>query len=191
MNILLINSSPRKEGNTQILLNVFSDTAKELGASVETVQIGNSNIKSCKACGVCREKKNKKCVINNDCFNEVFEKMTKADAIIFGSPTYFAGMTPELKCLIDRAGYVARGNDSLLKRKIAASVITQRRGGGTCVFEQINFMPLMSEMIVVGADYWNFANGGAIGEVENDGEGIMTVINLAKNVVWLLEKMAK
>ena len=189
MKILAFNGSPRVGGNTEILLKEVMQTAKDLGAEVELVQLGGSNIKPCRACMVCREKKNKKCVFDDDIFNDCFEKMLEADAILLGTPTYFAAMTPELKCLIDRSGYVARGNGGLFKHKVGAGVIAQRRGGATSVLESINYMFLMSEMIVPGSTYWNFGVAGPKGEVVHDEEGMSNMRNLGENIVWLVNKI--
>lgn len=193
MKILAINSSPRHEGNTAILLNEVLKSAKKeaRGEEIETefINIGASGIKPCRACGACRKMQNKKCVINDDVFNEIFAKMVEADALVFGSPTYFSGMTPELKSLIDRSGYVARGNGMLFRRKLGAAVIAQRRGGATSVLESINFMFLMSEMFVVGSTYWNFGTGGEKGDVANDKEALENMENLGQNIAWLLKKI--
>lgn len=188
MKVLAFNSSPREGGNTEILLKEALKAIEKEGIEVELVQIGGKNIPGCKACGACRVNKNKKCAFDDDIFNECFEKILEADAILLGTPTYFAGMTPELKALIDRAGYVARGNGGLLKHKIGAGVIAQRRGGATSVLESINYMFLMSEMIVPGSTYWNFGFGGAKGEVLEDQEGLANMKNLGENITWLLRK---
>ena len=189
MKVLAFNGSPREGGNTEILLKEVLKTIEKEGIETEFVQIGGKNISGCKACGACRNLKNKKCSFSEDIFNECFEKMIEADAILFGTPTYFAGMTPELKALIDRSGYVARGNGGLFKHKIGAGVIAQRRGGATSVLESINYMFLMSEMIIPGSTYWNFGFGGAKGEVLEDEEAMMNMKNLGENIVWLLKKI--
>lgn len=189
MKVLAINGSPRKGGNTEILLEKVLKVITEENIETTLIQIGASGIKPCVACGACYESKNQKCIINDDIFNNIFKEMLSADALIFGSPTYFAGMTPELKSLIDRSGYVARANGGLFKRKLGAAVVAQRRGGATSVLESINFMFLMSEMFVVGSTYWNFGNGRAQGEVLNDAEAIENMENLGKNIAWLLKKI--
>lgn len=191
MKLLAINGSPRKGGNTEILLKEVLKSAKSQGVEVEFIQVGGSDIKPCRACFGCASKKDNKCVFNDDCFNEIMAKMLDADAFVLGSPSYFSAMTPELKSLIDRAGFVAYINDGLFKHKIGAAVCAQRRGGGTSVMESINYMFLMSEMFVAGSTYWNFANGMEKGEVLNDAEGIANMHNLGENIAWLLEKIKK
>lgn len=189
MKVVAFNGSPREGGNTEILLKEVLKTLSEKGIDTEFVQLGGKKINPCKACGGCRKVLNKKCVFDDDIFNEFFEKMVEADAILLGTPTYFAGMTPELKALIDRSGYVARGNGGLFRRKIGAGVIAQRRGGATSVLESINYMFLMSEMIVPGSTYWNFGFGAGKGDVLEDKEALVNMQNLGENIAWLLGKI--
>jgi multimeric flavodoxin WrbA len=130
MKALAINGSPRKGGNTEILLRKVLEPIAAAGHATEYVQVGGTRIRGCTACGACGRIKNKRCVIDDDIFNLAFAKMIDADAIVIGSPTYFADLTAETKALIDRAGYVALANGGLLRRKIGAAVVAQRRGGG-------------------------------------------------------------
>jgi len=189
MKVTAFNGSPRVGGNTEILLKEVLKVIEKQGVETELVKLGGTGIKPCTACRACQKLLNKKCVMNDDVFNEYFEKMLESDAILLGTPTYFAGMTPELKSLIDRSGTLARCNGSLFKHKIGAGVIAQRRGGATSVLESINYMFLMSEMIVPGSTYWNFGFGGAKGEVLEDEEALRNMRNLGENIVWLLKKI--
>ena len=115
--------------------------------------------------------------------------MIEADGIVIGSPTYFASLTSETKGLIDRAGYVCRGNGGLLKHKVGAGVAAVRRAGAVNVFNAINHFLLINEMFVPGSSYWNLGIGRAIGEVENDDEGMQTMDNLGDNMAFLLKKL--
>ncbi len=189
MKVVAFNGSPREGGNTEILLKEVLKVLVEKGIDTEFIQIGGKKINPCRACGACRKALNKKCVFEDDIFNECFEKMVQADAILLGTPTYFAGMTPETKALIDRSGYVARGNGGLFRHKIGAGVISQRRGGATSVLESINYMFLMSEMVVPGSTYWNFGFGADKGDVLQDEEALKNMQNLGENIAWLLEKI--
>ena len=137
----------------------------------------------------CIENKDKKCVVDNDVLNEYLGKMLEADGIILGSPTYFADLTTELKALIDRAGFVARANGNLFKRKVGAAVVAVRRAGAIHVFDSINHFFLISEMIVPGSTYWNVAFGRQKGEVRNDEEGLDTIKTLAHNMAWVIRKL--
>jgi multimeric flavodoxin WrbA len=152
--------------------------------------MAGQTIRGCTACGQCFKKKNRRCVVDNDIANECIEKMVKADGIILASPTYFANVSTELKALIDRAGFVARGNDDMFQRKIGAAVVAVRRGGAICVFDSINHFFLLSQMIVPGSIYWNMGFGLAKGEVEQDEEGLKTMQVLGQNMAWLLKKTA-
>ncbi len=188
MKVIAINGSPKKNGNTNLLLNKVLDELKKEGIDTEIIQLGGKNIHGCTACQNCKKNKNKKCAIN-DVFNDIFQKTIDADAIIIGSPTYFANVTTEVKAFIDRAGLVARGNGFLYKRKIGSAVVAVRRAGSIPVFDAINKLFFANEMIVPGSSYWNLGIGGAPGDVENDDEGITTMNNLGKNIAWLLKKL--
>ncbi len=189
MKVVAFNGSPRREGNTKILIDtVFSVLEKE-GIETEMIQLGNKLIHGCTACGKCKEIQNGKCHIKNDHLNYCIEKMIEADGIIIGSPVYFADVTTEVKALIDVAGYVTRANGFTLKRKIGAAVIAVRRGGALHTYESLNNFFLINQMIVPGSTYWNFAFGRNPGEVLDDEEGMQTMQALAENMAWLLKKI--
>jgi multimeric flavodoxin WrbA len=115
--------------------------------------------------------------------------MEAADGIILASPTYFADVTTEMKALMDRAGYVGRANGNLLRRKVGAAVVVARRAGAIHAFDTINHFFLINEMIVPGSSYWNLGYGRAVGEVQQDEEGLRTMRVLGQNLAWLLEKV--
>ncbi len=189
MKVVAFNGSPRKEGNTAALIrHVLTELEKE-GIETETVQVGGKSIHGCTACVKCFENKDKKCVIDKDIVNECIEKMIEADGIILGSPTYFADLTPELKALIDRSGFVAGANGGLFRRKVGAAVVAVRRAGSIHVFDSINHFFTISQMIIPGSSYWNVGIGLAEGDVEKDEEGIRTMETLGQNMAWLLKKL--
>jgi multimeric flavodoxin WrbA len=185
MYAVALNGSPRKNGNTSILLDNVLDTLKESGWETELVQVGGKRIRGCNACRKCWENKDMKCVFNDDIFNDVFQKIIRADAVIAGSPTYFAGTASEIKGLLDRTGYVSLANGRLLAGKIGAAVAAVRRGGATHVFDTINHMFLMCQMIVPGSTYWNIGVGHEKGDVEKDEEGLFNMKNLGQTINWL------
>ena len=115
--------------------------------------------------------------------------MIAANAIILGSPTYFADVSTEMKALIDRAGFVAKANGDMFRRKVGAGVVAVRRGGGIHVFDSLNHFFFISQMIVPGSSYWNLGYGLAPGDVEKDAEGIETMHTLGKNMAYLLKKL--
>ncbi|KKI00307.1 FMN reductase [Methanosarcina sp. 1.H.T.1A.1] len=189
MKVVAFNGSPRKGGNTASLIeHVFSELEKE-GIETEMVQLGGKSIHGCIACMKCFENMDRRCVIDKDIVNECIEKMIEADGIILASPTYFADLTPELKALIDRAGFVAKVNNEMFRNKVGVAVVAVRRAGSIHVFDSINHFFTISQMIIPGSSYWNIGIGLAEGDVEKDEEGIRTMETLGQNMAWLLKKL--
>ena len=191
MKAVAINGSPRKGGNTEILLKKVLAPLAKAGWDTELVQLGGANIHGCRACYQCRKKKNGRCAHDDDFFNPCFEKMVAADAIILGSPTYFTDVSAEMKALLDRAGFVALANGGLFRGKIGASVVAVRRGGGTHAFDTMNHMFLMSGAIVPGSTYWNLGYGLDKGDVSKDEEAARNMNDLGETIVWLGEAIHK
>ncbi|HNW33298.1 MAG TPA: flavodoxin family protein [Candidatus Ozemobacteraceae bacterium] len=189
MNVLAINGSPRKDGNTALLIRETLMQLEAEGIETELVQIGGMPIRGCTACGACYERKDRKCIMTGDPVNEIIGKMDKADAIILGSPTYFADVSAEMKALIDRAGFVGGANEKMWRRKVGAAVVAVRRCGAIHVFDTINHFFLISEMIIAGSSYWNMGIGLEAGGVSSDEEGIDTMKTLGRNMAWLLKKL--
>lgn len=189
MKVVAFNGSARKDGNTAILLRRVLAVLEAEGVETELIQLAGKQIHGCMACSTCRKIKNRECKIVNDPVNGFIAKMAEADGILLGSPTYFSMMTPEMKALIDRAGYVARANGDMFQRKIGAAVVAVRRAGGIPTFDAINHFFLISQMIIPGSSYWNVGVGGAKGDVEKDEEGLKTMDDLGKNMAWLLKKL--
>jgi multimeric flavodoxin WrbA len=185
MYALAVNGSPRPQGNTEILLQRVLEPLNAAGWETELIQIGGKKIRGCMACYKCFEQKNSRCAMDNDVLNPTLEKMLRADAIILGSPTYFSDVSAEMKALLDRSGFVARANDRAFKGKIGAAVVAVRRGGATHVYDTINHMFLMNQMIVPGSLYWNMGYGLKKGEVESDTEGLNNMANLGRVIAWL------
>jgi multimeric flavodoxin WrbA len=189
MKVVAFNGSPRADGNTSILLKKVLQALEAEGIETEFVQLGGQPINGCMACQTCWKLKNKQCKIVNDNVNLYIQKMAEADGIILGSPTYFSMMTPELKALIDRAGYVGMSNDHMFRRKVGAAVVAVCRAGAIPTFDAINHFFLISEMIIPGSSYWNVGVGRAKGEVNDDEEGLATMETLGKNMAWLLKQL--
>lgn len=189
MKALAINASPRKTGNTATLLQTVLDEIAVAGIATELIHIGGQAIHGCTGCRKCGENKNQRCVIANDCINDTIAKMIDADAIILGSPTYFADVSTEMKALIDRAGYVTLANGGLLTRKIGAAVAAVRRGGSTHAIDTMIHLFGICQMINVGSSYWNMGFGNKPGEVTQDAEGIETMKNLGRNIAWLMKSI--
>ena len=189
MRVVAFNGSPRKEGNTYILIQKVLDEIRAEGIETEIVQLSGKKIKGCVACYQCFQKMNKRCAMENDDVNECFEKMQGADGIILGSPTYFANVTSEIKALIDRCGIVSMANGGLLKRKVGGAVVAARRAGSVNAFDAINRFFLYSQMLVPGSCYWNMGMGLEPGDVNNDQEGLNIMKVLGKNMAWTLKKV--
>lgn len=185
MKAIAINSSPRKGGNTEILLNSVLAPLQESGWETELVQIGGKPVRGCTACTKCFENKDMKCIIDTDPVNSIIAKMAEADAIILGSPTYFADVTAEMKALIDRAGYVSIANGRCFKGKIGVSVSAVRRAGALRAFDTMNHLFQISKMIIPGSTYWNLGVGRLPGEVESDEEGLNNMTDLGRMINWL------
>ncbi|HKK42580.1 MAG TPA: flavodoxin family protein [Bacteroidales bacterium] len=188
MKVLGINCSPRKAGNTELLIKeVFKALEKE-GIKTEFFQLGGKNLKGCVACMKCVKKGDGRCHKDNDVINECIGKMVKADGIIIGSPVYHADLTADAKALLEVASYSLRASGSPLKYKIGAGVIAVRRAGAIHAFDSINHFFLINQMIIPGSSYWNIGIGREKGEVLKDEEGMRTMKDLGKNMAWLLKK---
>ncbi|HWR44144.1 flavodoxin family protein [Sporomusa sp.] len=189
MKVLGINGSPRKDGNTAILIRTIFEELNEQGIDTEIIQLSDVTIKGCVACGGCVAHKNEKCIVVDDNFNECFAKMVAADGIILGSPVYSAGVTSQIKALIDRAAIVLAANKGLLKHKVGAAVVAARRGGAISAVDTLHHFLHSKEMFLVGSTYWNMVYGREIGEVNQDQEGIDNIKNIGQNMAWLLKKI--
>jgi len=189
MKVVAFNCSARKDGNTAILVRrVFAELEKE-GIETELVQFAGQTIRGCTACRQCFKNKDRQCAVKGDIANDCIAKMVAADGIILASPTYFADVSAEMKALIDRAGYVAKANDEMFKRKVGAAVVAVRRGGEIHAFDSMNHFFLISQMVIPGSCYWNMGFGLNKGEVQQDEEGLRTMQILGQNMAWLLKKI--
>ncbi len=189
MRVVAFNGSPRKNGNTATLIgHVLAEIEKE-GIETERVQLGGHRIAGCTACMGCFKARDQRCSVTDDILNDCLEKMIAADGILLGSPTYFANLSPEIKALIDRAGFVAKANGELFRRKVGAAVVAVRRAGSVHTFDSINHFFTIGQMIIPGSSYWNMGIGLKPGDVESDEEGLRTMRTLGQNMAWLLKKL--
>jgi multimeric flavodoxin WrbA len=185
MKVVAINGSPRKGGNTEVLLKAALEPLAQAGWDTELVRIGGKDIHGCRACFKCWETQDRRCVFGKDAFNAVFEKVLGADALILGSPTYFADVSAEMKAFIDRAGFVSMANGCLLAGKIGAAVVAVRRAGATHVFDTMNHLFQISQMVLPGSTYWNMGYGLEPGTVAADAEALRNMNQLGKAMGWL------
>lgn len=184
MKALLINGSPHKEGNTYLALNEVAKTLNAEGVETEILWIGNKPVRGCIACFKCMELGH--CVFRDDLMVELEEKVKEADAIIVGSPTYYAGPNGSLCAILDRL-FLSYSKE--LQYKPAAAVAICRRGGASCTFERLNKYFTMTNMPLATSQYWNMAYGLVPGDVEKDGEGMQTMRTLARNMAWMLKNL--
>lgn len=190
MRVVAFNGSGRKDGNTCLLLKIVLEELDKEGLETELIQMAERDpIQGCVSCFRCMERKNMRCAIETDPFNDYFRKISEADGILLGSPVYFSDITAGMKALIERCGFVARANGNLLRRKVGAGVIAVRRAGSNHSLASLNYLFLISEMIIPGSSYWNMGIGRNPGEAAGDAEGVETMRTLGRNMAWLLKKL--
>ena len=189
MKVLGINCSPRRGGNTETLINEVFKSLEKQGIKTEFFQLGGKEVNGCIACMKCRKKKDGFCHQKNPVINNCIERMLKADAIIIGSPVYYADVTADCKALLEIAGFALGSMGKPLRHIPGAAVIAVRRGGAVHAFDSINHFFFINEMIVPGSSYWNLGIGREKGEVKSDEEGITTMRILGENMGWLLKRI--
>ncbi len=183
MNILMINGSPRKNGNTARALAEMEQIFLGEGFRVETVQIGTDPIRGCIACASC--KKTGKCVFD-DMVNEIAPKLRACDGLVIGSPVYYASANGSLISLLDRLFY---SNNADLTMKVGTAIAVARRGGTTATFDELNKYFTIYGMPIASGQYWNSLHGMAIGEAEGDEEGLQNMRTVARNMSFLLKSI--
>ncbi len=190
MKVVAFNGSSRKDGNTAFLVRkVFAELEAE-GIETELVQLYNKGFRGCTACLKCAETADNTCSgLPDDGVNECIEKMLAADGIILASPTYYANCTATTQALMERAGYATRKSGNPLARKVGAAVVAVRRGGAIHAFDSMNHWFQINEMIVIGSSYWNMGIGLGKGDVEQDDEGMETMVTLGRSMAWALKKL--
>lgn len=189
MKVLGISGSPRRGGNTEILVKLGLEVLGQEGVETEYLSLADYPVKPCLGCGGCFKSESHECVQQDPAFEGMTDRFKAADGFLIGSPVYFGSATPQTMSLLDRIGYVSRCQGNFLRRKVGAAIVVARRAGQNFTFAQLNYFFLISEMIVPGSSYWNVAFGREKGEVQNDAEGLTTVKNLAANMAWLLKKL--
>jgi multimeric flavodoxin WrbA len=185
MKVLLINGSPKANGNTAFALSQMEEVFHAAGVETECLQVGSQLIRGCTGCAGCY--KLGKCVFD-DLVNETAAKLPEYDGIVIGSPVYYASPNGTLLSFLDRLFYSTGKIDK--RMKVGASVVVARRGGCTAAMDVLNKYFTISEIPVASSTYWNIIHGGKPGEAEQDAEGIRTMRNLAKNMVFLMNAIA-
>ena len=185
MKVLLINGSPHKEGNTAYALNQMAEVFADCNVECEILQVGSQAIRGCVGCGSCY--KTRKCVFD-DLVNETAARFAEFDGIVVGSPVYYASPNGTLISFLDRLFYSTGHIDK--RMKVGAAVVCARRGGCTASMDVLNKYFTISSMPVASSTYWNQIHGAKPGEAAMDAEGIRTMRNLAKNMVFLMNAIA-
>lgn len=189
MKVVAFNGSARKDGNTARLVREVFDRLEAAGIETELVQLAGQEIHGCKACYQCFTNQDECCAHDDDAINACIAKMREAQGIILASPTYVADVTPEIKCLMDRAGLTGRANAGMFKGKVGAAVVSVRREGAIHALDTLNHFFLISGMVIPGSSYWNIGFGGRGVQVEQDAEGMQTMRDLGDNMAWVLKKL--
>ena len=184
MKVLMINGSPRENGNTAIALDEMKNVFEAEGVETKIVQVGNKNVRGCVACGRCVELG--KCVFD-DIVNELAPDLEAADGLVIASPVYYASANATLIAVLDRLFYSTPFSKAM---KVGASVVCARRGGCSATFDELNKYFTISNMPVASSQYWNSIHGRAPGEAQQDEEGKQTMRVLARNMAFLMKSIA-
>ena len=184
MKVLMLNGSPRRDGNTALALSEMEKVFAAEGIEVQTVQIGNQAIRGCIACGSCG--RTGKCVFD-DAVNELAPLFEQADGLVVASPVYYASANATLIACLDRLFYSTGFSKTM---KVGAAVVCARRGGTTATFDELNKYFTIAGMPVASSQYWNNIHGRLPGEAAQDAEGLQTMRTLARNMAFLMKSIA-
>ena len=184
MKVLMINGSPRLNGNTSIALDERKKVFEEEGVEAEIAQVGNKNVRGCIACNKCAE--TGKCVFD-DVVNELAPKFEEADGLVIASPVYYASANATLIATLDRLFYSTHFDKTM---KVGASVVCARRGGCSATFDELNKYFTITNMPIASSQYWNSIHGRAQGEADQDEEGKQTMRVLARNMTFLMKSIS-
>ena len=184
MKVLMINGSPDPKGCIHTAMQIAAQEFAKLGVEAEELRIGSMDIRGCIGCRYC--KKAGKCVFD-DLVNETAPKLAEADGVILGSPVYFGTPNGTLLSFVQRLFYSTPAD---LHMKAGAAIVSCRRGGNSATFETLNQFFGISGMPVVPSTYWNDVHGYSSRDVYEDKEGVQTIRNMAKNMVFLMKSIA-
>ncbi|MBQ3080791.1 MAG: flavodoxin family protein [Clostridia bacterium] len=184
MKVLIINASPRKNGNTSLSLTQMEKVFRSEGIECETLSIGSMDIRGCVSCGYCS--KHGKCAFD-DIVNEAAKKFEEADGLVVASPVYYAMANGTISSFLQRLFYSSDFDKTM---KVGASVAVARRGGLSSTYDELNKFFGISGMPIASGQYWNSVHGGAPGEAEQDAEGLQGMRTLARNMAFLIKSIA-
>lgn len=186
MKVVGFNGSPRKDGNTNILMNRLFRELEHEGIKTELVQLSEKEIRGCIACSKCYKNKDQRCAVKTDAANEYIEKMTGAQGIVLGSSVHFQDVTSEMKALIDRAGSVGLANGRMYRNKVGAALACFRRSGGMHTVDSMNHFFLSNEVIIAGRV---LGVAREKGDMEKDEEGLQIATSLGQRMAWVLRRL--
>jgi len=186
MRVVAFNGSPRKDGNTFVLISRLLEELSRQGFQTEIVQLSAKEIHGCIACFKCFENQNRRCAVKKDPLNEYIEKIEKAEGVILGSPVYFQEVTPEMKALIDRVGFVGLANGRMYTNKVGVSAACFRRSGGSRTVESMNHLFLSNDFVIAGRV---LGMAREKGEMEKDEEGLQIAKTLGQRMAWIMKKL--
>ena len=186
MKILMLNGSPKQNGNTATALAEMATVFAKHGIETETITVGNLEIRGCVGCGTCYRNDGAGCVMG-DIVNDIAKKFEEADGLVVGTPVYYASPNGTLLALLDRLFYSTRFDKTM---KVGAAVCAARRGGLTAAFDVLNKYFTISGMPVASGQYWNGIHGARPGEALSDGEGLQMMRTLAENMAFLVKSIA-
>ena len=184
MKVLMVNGSPKKEGNTSLALAEMEKIFAEEGIEVVSMHIGNKDIRGCIACGKCGELGH--CVFE-DAVNEAAAVFEEADGLVVGTPVYYGSANGTLVSFLDRLFYSTPFSKTM---KVGAAVAVARRGGLTATYDELNKYFGISGMPIAAGQYWNGVHGAAPGEAAQDAEGLQQMRTLARNMAFLMKAIA-
>ncbi len=184
MKVLILNGSPKSNGNTMIAINEMVKVFDAEGVETEIVQVGNKDVRGCVSCGSCA--RTGKCAFD-DIVNEIAPKLEASDGMVVASPVYYASANATLIACLDRLFYSSHFDKTM---KVGASVVVARRGGCSATFDELNKYFTISGMPVASSQYWNSVHGNAPGQAEKDIEGLQVMRVLAGNMVFLMKSIA-
>ena len=186
MKVLLVNGSPHEKGCTFTALSEVETTLRSLGAETEILWLGNGPVRDCIGCHACRGKG--RCVFDDDAVNQIIDRAAEFDGFVFGTPVYFAHPSGRVLSVLDRVFFAGGARFAF---KPAAAVVSARRSGTTATFDAMNKYFTICRMPVVSSSYWNAVHGNTPEDVRQDAEGLQTMRNLARNMVWMLQNIER
>ena len=185
MKVLMLNGSPKDNGNTARVLAEMRTVFEKENVEVDYVHVGHLAVRGCTSCGACYKQGH--CVIGDDIVNELAAKLQECDGLVLGSPVYYAAPNGALIAILNRLFYSTRFDKRM---KVGASMVVARRGGTTAAVDQLNKYFTISGMPIAPSQYWGIAHGARPGEVEQDAEGLQTARTMAANMLFLMRSIA-